>query len=87
MVVSVQTMCVGVPYYANAKFAGFLRWEYPNSWMVYNGQSPSKMDDLGVCSADSDIDLRRPIFSFSPGDICTTRWAGLNRLDELPADT
>ena len=26
----------------------FLNWWYPNSWMVYKGQSQSKMDDLGV---------------------------------------
>ena len=27
---------------------GFQKWGYPNSWMVYNGKSQSKMDDLGV---------------------------------------
>jgi hypothetical protein len=32
----------------------FLKWGYPNSWMVYNGKSwkimenSTKMDDLGV---------------------------------------
>ena len=26
----------------------FQKWGYPNSWRVYKGKSPSKMDDLGV---------------------------------------
>ena len=29
---------------------GSINWRYPNSWMVYNGKSPTKMDDLGVCT-------------------------------------
>ena len=27
---------------------GFHKWGYPNSWMIYNGKSQPKMDDLGV---------------------------------------
>jgi hypothetical protein len=26
----------------------FHKWGYPKSWMVYNGKSEHKMDDLGV---------------------------------------
>ena len=29
-------------------YGGFRKWGYPNCWLVYNGQSHSKMDDLGV---------------------------------------
>ena len=25
-------------------------WGYPNSWMVYDGKSPTRIDDLGVPS-------------------------------------
>ena len=36
---------------ANHRFAkndlGVQSWGYPNSWMVYNGKSPSQMDDNG----------------------------------------
>ena len=27
---------------------GFHKWGIPSSWMVYNGKSENKMDDLGV---------------------------------------
>ena len=27
---------------------GFLKWGYPNSWMVYKGRSQNKIDDLEV---------------------------------------
>ena len=27
---------------------GFHKWGYPHSWLVHNGKSQSKMDDLGV---------------------------------------
>ena len=26
----------------------FLKWAYPNSWMVYFMENPIKLDDLGV---------------------------------------
>ena len=26
---------------------GFLKWGYPNSWMVYFMENPTKMDDVG----------------------------------------
>ena len=28
-------------------YGGFLKWGYPNSWLVYRGKSHLKMDDLG----------------------------------------
>ena len=28
-------------------FGGFLKWGYPNSWMVYFMENPIKVDDLG----------------------------------------
>ena len=31
-----------------SSYGGFHKWWYPNSWMVYNGKSENKMDDLGV---------------------------------------
>ena len=27
---------------------GFLKWGYPNSWMVYKGRSQNKIDDVEV---------------------------------------
>ena len=30
------------------KYGALHKWGYPNSWMVYMGQSQTKMDDLGI---------------------------------------
>ena len=40
-----RSCSTGVPW---LRCGGFLKWRYPNSWMVYEGSSQSKMDDLGV---------------------------------------
>ena len=29
-------------------YGGFLKWGYPNSWMVFVRENPIKVDDLGV---------------------------------------
>ena len=64
-------------------YGGVHKWRYPNSWMVYNGKSQSKMEDLGYPPILGTLHINTWYIFYVISGLVKNPWKNLWRYEHL----